>query len=878
MVWQAGFLVRLLGAAVCFVSMARAQCEPGWLPGDGLPGLDGPVYALTLWDADGPGPAGEVLVAGGSFRVAGNAGAVNIAAWNGHCWSSFGGTSGTVRALAVLSTGELVAGGEFTSVGGSEGIALVSAARIARWDGAQWWAMGIGMTDRVSALAPLPGGEIVAGGVFIRADNKPVNRIARWDGSAWSAVGSGMNLPVESVCRLPNGDIVAGGAFTSPGKSIARWDGVSWKTLGAGFTSPIHAVAAMANGDVIAGGDFFSVGAVAANHVARWNGSAWSPIGEGAGGVAGGVNSIAVTASGGLVTGGSGPVSNWNGSSWTAIAERLDGSVFAVAAMPGGDLIVGGDFTSADPIVAKRVARWNGAAWTALGVGLQNSVSAVAVRPDGEVIVGCSLGFAAPGQNYAFRSRGGGAGGWLPLGDRIDNDVLCLAIMPDGDVIAAGTFESAGGQPMSRIARWDGGAWRALGSGLNDRVRALAVLHDGSLVAGGDFTEAGGHPIPWIARWDGSDWSGLGDSPDALVMSLAVCPNGDLIAGGCFGHAQGEIAKCIARFDGVNWHSMSTDTDFCVSALSALANGDVIAGGSFSRIGGTSANGIARWDGDSWSALGEGVFGQVRAIVPLPTGELAVGGSFSTAGEVSAWNVAMWDGSWSAMSDGILSVPGFTGEVLALARTPGGELFLGGDFQPIFGNFFNMYARWSPTRAPVVAMQPRSRLLTVGGELSFEAAPANGYFGVVHHWQRETATGSGFFADVKNGPGGASPGGGTVSGASGSLPSPTDGTSATLSISGVQHSDLGRYRIVFENGCGQAASAPAKLQGHGADLNADGLVDDADFVLFAAQYDLVLCADPLMPDSCSADFNHDGLVDDGDFTVFIPAYTKMIFK
>jgi hypothetical protein len=25
---------------------ARAQCEPDWLPGNGLPGIDGTVYAL----------------------------------------------------------------------------------------------------------------------------------------------------------------------------------------------------------------------------------------------------------------------------------------------------------------------------------------------------------------------------------------------------------------------------------------------------------------------------------------------------------------------------------------------------------------------------------------------------------------------------------------------------------------------------------------------------------------------------------------------------------------------------------------------------------------------------------------------------------------
>ncbi|MBX3388286.1 MAG: hypothetical protein KF691_02395 [Phycisphaeraceae bacterium] len=52
-------------------------------------------------------------------------------------------------------------------------------------------------------------------------------------------------------------------------------------------------------------------------------------------------------------------------------------------------------------------------------------------------------------------------------------------------------------------------------------------------------------------------------------------------------------------------------------------------------------------------------------------------------------------------------------------------------------------------------------------------------------------------------------------------------------------------------------------------------MDDADFILFSAQYDLMLCADPLMPDSCSADFNQDGFVDDADFVLFA-AYDALL--
>lgn len=61
-----------------------------------------------------------------------------------------------------------------------------------------------------------------------------------------------------------------------------------------------------------------------------------------------------------------------------------------------------------------------------------------------------------------------------------------------------------------------------------------------------------------------------------------------------------------------------------------------------------------------------------------------------------------------------------------------------------------------------------------------------------------------------------------------------------------------------------------------ADLNTDGYVDDADFVIFASSYDLLECFDINMPYNCPADLNGDGLVDDADFILFAGAYDTLI--
>ena len=60
------------------------------------------------------------------------------------------------------------------------------------------------------------------------------------------------------------------------------------------------------------------------------------------------------------------------------------------------------------------------------------------------------------------------------------------------------------------------------------------------------------------------------------------------------------------------------------------------------------------------------------------------------------------------------------------------------------------------------------------------------------------------------------------------------------------------------------------------DLNADGFVDDSDFVVFAGAYNTLDCTDPSMPAGCPSDTNFDGFVDDTDFVLFAAAYNELL--
>lgn len=119
--------VAVLSLCVAFAASAQPVCPAQWLPGDGVPGVSGSVYAQTLWDPDGAGPLPAQLVVAGSFTLAGNVLANNIATYNPAtgAWSALGtGMDGGVRALTTLPNGDLVAGGGFTTAGNQVSVYL----------------------------------------------------------------------------------------------------------------------------------------------------------------------------------------------------------------------------------------------------------------------------------------------------------------------------------------------------------------------------------------------------------------------------------------------------------------------------------------------------------------------------------------------------------------------------------------------------------------------------------------------------------------------------------------------------------------------------------------------------------------------------------
>ena len=390
------------------VQPKRSTCTPQWVSGVGVPGATWEVNALAEFD-DGNGPA---LYAGGLFTHIGGVAASGVARRDGTTWAPLGAGVGggwvrNVAALVVFDDGSgpaLYAGGTFTTAGGQP------AARIARWDGSVWSALGSGVgsisSDRVADIAVFDDGTgpaLYVAGRFTVAGGGEALHMARWDGATWSAVGGGMNGAVHALTVYDAGSgsaLYAGGSFTSAGgiaaNRVARWDGTAWEPLGNGITGIVGSVDVLLGHNdgsgwaLYAGGSFTSG---AARQIARWNGSTWGPVGGGIG----------------MPTG------------WVYTLCRFDEGLGTGAA-----LFAGGDFTNAGGVTASRGARWDGSAWSSRGSGL--------------------LG---PGGDFASSmiATDDGTGPVFFIG---------------------GSFESAGGMPAFFIAEWHGCFSDCNGNGLSD--------------------------------------------------------------------------------------------------------------------------------------------------------------------------------------------------------------------------------------------------------------------------------------------------------------------------------------------------------------------------------------------------------------------------
>lgn len=626
------------------------------------PGPNGTVRVATVWDPDGAGPAGELLVFGGDFLAAGNVAANRIATFDPATgvWAPLGtgiylaaGGTPAVLCLATMADGSLAVGGYFAPAGGQW-----AADGVARWDGTAWHRLGLGITNVVYQLVTLPNGDLVAGGSFI-VTGTSITNLARWDGTAWSAIGTTVTGGVRGLLVTANGDLVVVW-LSSPLSSqvrVSRWDGATWSTLGTDRPGTFTAITELANGDLVLTGSF-TVGSQYGVLALRYDGVDWLPVGQQTG-IAGaavvvpggdlvvshsnglkrwdgtswssldsvgilGANTLVPLANGELLIGGGMQDTHvigyqtavrLSGSNWSPIGDGIDASVQTATCLDDGSFVVGGRFRQLADLRGSGIARWNGTSWDAMG-GLPASIDALIPRANGHLWAIGSM--ASVSGTYEWDGST-----WTTLPYWELRGGLERA---NGELVVFGPFTVIGGVPANQVARWNGVTWAPLGAGPSGTVRALCEWQ-GDLIACGEFS-GGGNPAYGVARWDGSVWTMLGTGGPYNAKHGVVLEDGSLVVDGELAYQLG-----VWRWDGLTWQSIgAVPGGGSIASLDLLPGGDLLVGGQFTAIGGVSCANTARWNGSVWTPFGPGSNAWARAVVSRQRGEVLLAGFFTVVG------------------------------------------------------------------------------------------------------------------------------------------------------------------------------------------------------------------------------------------------------
>jgi len=263
--------------------------------------------------------------------------------------AALGTLSGTVRAMAYDSTGNLYAGGND-----------MTTSNLQMWDGNTWTPIGT-EAEIVYAVAIDVNDNVYFGGTFSGASG-----VRKWDGLSVADVGTLVGT-VFALAIASNGDLYAGGSIT--GSDVKKWNGSAWSDVGT-ISITVYALAIAANGDLYAGGN--------SAIIQKWNGSAWSNVGT----LVGTVFALAIDSNGDLYAGGSMTgvdVQKWNGSAWSDVGT-ISGIVYALGFAANGYLMAG-------HVIGLKY--YNGSAWIDTPIATQ--VRALAMNGS-NIVAGGAMG------------------------------------------------------------------------------------------------------------------------------------------------------------------------------------------------------------------------------------------------------------------------------------------------------------------------------------------------------------------------------------------------------------------------------------------------------------------------------------------------------
>jgi hypothetical protein len=304
--------------------------------------------------------------------------------------------------------------------------------------------------------------------------------------------------------------------------ALAVWNGSAWSPLGGGlataggFPPAVAALHVAANGDLYVAGQFDFAGGVAVTSVARWNGSQWSAVAAGL--VPAGVSAVTTGPAGEVYIAGQFFVAGLvqppqiavrSGTGWQTIGTA-DGAVNELIALPGGTLLVGGNFQRIDGQLLGCVARWAAGGWAPFGslgtTGLVDTVRRLVPLPSGGLL---AAGLFNTDTSFTAFAHWDGAS-WIRSADGAF-EPTDLAVDPSGEVLVAGSFRSIDGVASAYFARVVAPC-------------AATVIASGNGCAGsGGQNQLAASAVPWLGTtWIGTASGMPSNSLAATVLGLGT--------------------------------------------------------------------------------------------------------------------------------------------------------------------------------------------------------------------------------------------------------------------------------------------------------------------------------------------------------------------
>jgi uncharacterized delta-60 repeat protein len=652
------------------------------------------------------------------------------------------GFNNTVNTLAVQSDGKTLIGGVFTGYQGAE------ANRIIRLnsDGSRdtSFNIGEGFNNTVNNIAIQSDGRIIVGGLFTSYQGLESNRIIRLnsDGSIDTSfnIGTGFNSNVNAIAIQSDGKILLGGNFTSyqgvAANRIIRLNSDGNRdtsfNIGTGFNGNVTYIVIQLDGRILVGGSFTNYQGVGANYLLRLNanGSRDTGFSVGAGGLPGGISSIAIQSDGKIIIGGQfttyqGAAANRiirlnaNGSRDTGFntgAGFVSWTVQSLLIQNDGKILVGGRFETFQQISVNRIARLNsdGSRDTSfnIGAGFQKTVNTLAIQEDGKIVVGGSfnsyqdviVGGITRLNTDGSKDNSFSSGSGFNLQSVLDPGLRSIKIQSDGKILAGGSFTSYQGVGANYIIRLNSDGSRDtsfnLGTGFNNVVNTIFVQSDGKIIVGGNFTTYQGVAANRIIRLNSNgsrdNSFNIGTGFSSWVNTIALQNDGKIMVGGDFGSYQGTSTSLIIRLnsDGSRDNSFDTGSGFqgvsmffapSITSINVQEDGKILAGGSlFNGYQGEIANSIVRLnsDGSRDNNFNMGVGfggGGVSSIFIQSDGKILIGGLFSSYQQVGANRIIRLNSDGNRDTSFNIGT-GFNSIVNTLTLQSDGKILAGGSF------------------------------------------------------------------------------------------------------------------------------------------------------------------------------------------------------